>query len=56
LSHGEVVLVELKLDVNDQLASFSTLTLLVGSSDLKTVSKMTFKVLSGTLIFCSLAH
>ena len=37
-----------KPDLDDQLVSFSALTLLVGSSGLKIVPKIIYNVLSGT--------
>jgi len=40
--------------LSGQLASFSALTLLVGSSDPTIVPEMTYKVSSGTLNLCSL--
>jgi len=46
-----VVLVGLKSDLDDQLASFSALTLLVGSEASKNVSEIACNVLSGLQIF-----
>ena len=47
LKHGGVVLVRFKPDLDDQMVSFSALTLLVGHVACKIVPEMTYNVLSG---------